>query len=132
MTKHELINAAIAARGRSYSPYSRFAVGAALVCEDGTVFIGANVENASYPLCMCAERNAIYNALMNGRNSDEFAGLAIVAETEGPCSPCGACRQVLSELFPKEAPIYLANLDGDTKDTTVSELLPFAFDGGDL
>jgi len=132
MTKHELINAAIAARGRSYSPYSRFAVGAALVCEDGTVFIGANVENASYPLCMCAERNAIYNALMNGRNSDEFAALAIVADTEDPCSPCGACRQVLSELFPKEAPIYLANLDGDTKETTVSELLPFAFDGGDL
>ena len=132
MTKHELINAAIAARGRSYSPYSRFAVGAALVCEDGTVFIGANVENASYPLCMCAERNAIYNALMNGHNSDEFAALAIVAETEGPCSPCGACRQVLSELFPKEAPIYLANLDGDIKETTVSELLPFAFDGGDL
>ena len=132
MTKHELINAAIAARGRSYSPYSRFAVGAALVCEDGTVFIGANVENASYPLCMCAERNAIYNALMNGRNSDEFVALAIVAETEDPCSPCGACRQVLSELFPKEAPIYLANLDGDIKETTISELLPFAFDGGDL
>ncbi len=132
MTKNELIQTAIEARDRSYSPYSRFAVGAALLCEDGTVYLGANVENASYPLCMCAERNALYNALMNGRSTDEFVGLAIVADTEGPCSPCGACRQVLSELFPADAPIYLANLKGDEKTTTVSELLPFAFDGGDL
>lgn len=132
MTKNELLQAAKEARNRSYSPYSRFAVGAALVCEDGTVYLGANVENASYPLCMCAERNAVYNALMNGRTSDEFEALAIVADTEEPCSPCGACRQVLSELFPKDAPIYLGNLRGDEKITTVAELLPFAFDGGDL
>lgn len=132
MTKNELLQAAKEARNRSYSPYSRFAVGAALVCEDGTVYLGANVENASYPLCMCAERNAVYNALMNGRTSDEFEALAIVADTEEPCSPCGACRQVLSELFPKDAPIYLGNLRGDEKITTVTELLPFAFDGGDL
>lgn len=132
ISPQELVALAIEARARSYSPYSKFAVGAALVCHDGSVYIGANVENASYPLCMCAERNALYGALMDGKRADDMAALAVVADTEGPCSPCGACRQVISELFPKDAPIYLANLKGDLVQTTVEELLPFAFDGDDL
>ena len=132
MNRQELIDIAMEARERSYSPYSHFAVGAALLCSDGAVYIGANVENASYPLCMCAERNALYNAMMDGKTSEDFLALAIIADTEDACSPCGACRQVLSELFPRTAPIYLSNLSGDVKETTIEELLPFAFDGGDL
>ena len=132
MTKEELVQIAIDARARSYSPYSHFAVGAALLCNDGSIYIGANVENAAYPLCMCAERNALYSAMMDGKGREDFVALAVVADTEGPTSPCGACRQVLSELFPAEAPIYMVNLHGAIQETSISELLPYAFDGGDL
>ena len=127
MKPNELIEKAKEARKLSYSPYSHFAVGAALLCKDGRVFIGTNVENSSYPLCMCAERNALYNAMMNGVKKDDMVALALIADTDEPCSPCGACRQVISEIFPKEAPIYMANLKGDVQETTISELLPFAF-----
>ena len=132
MNAKELVNKAIDARKLSYSPYSKFAVGAALLCKDGKVFNGANVENSSYPLCMCAERNALYNAMMNGYKKNDFVALAIVADTDDACSPCGACRQVISELFPEEGKIYLANLKGALKETTIKELLPFAFSGDDL
>ena len=130
--KTELINKAILARGLSYSPYSKFAVGAALLCKDGKVFIGSNVENSSYPLCMCAERNALYNALMNGYKKEDFKALAVVADTDEPTSPCGACRQVISELFPKDGVIVLANLQGAYLETNIEALLPFAFSGDDL
>ena len=131
--KHEkLISEAKNARKLSYSPYSRFKVGASLLTKDGKVFVGANIENASYPLCMCAERNALYNAMMNGYKKDDFEALAVCAESDEPCSPCGACRQVISELFPKNAPIYMCNTKGDVKETTIEELLPFAFSDEDL
>ena len=127
MKPNELIKKAEEARKLSYSPYSHFAVGAALLCKDGRVFVGSNIENSSYPLCMCAERNALYNAKMNGVKKEEMVALALIADTDEPCSPCGACRQVISELFPKDAPIYMANLKGDVKETTIEELLPYAF-----
>lgn len=132
MDKIELIERAKQARELSYSPYSNFKVGAALLCKDGNVFIGTNVENSSYPLCMCAERNALYNAYMHGYKKEDFLALALCADTEEPCSPCGACRQVMSEIFPSNAPVYMSNLKGDIKETTVSELLPFAFSEKDL
>ena len=132
MNSNQLVEKAIDARKLSYSPYSNFAVGAALLCKDGKVFQGANVENSSYPLCMCAERNAIYNAMMNGYKKSDFVALAIVADTDEPCSPCGACRQVISELFPRDGKIYLSNLKGAFKETSIDELLPFAFSGEDL
>ena len=132
MKPNELIEKAKEARKLSYSPYSHFAVGAALLCKDGRVFIGTNVENSSYPLCMCAERNALYNAMMNGVKKEDMVALALTADTDEPCSPCGACRQVISEIFPKDAPIYMANLKGDVKETTIEELLPFAFSSDDL
>ena len=132
MDKNQLIVKAKEARALSYSPYSHFAVGAAILTKDGKVFLGANIENSSYPLCMCAERNAIYNAMLNGYKKDDFVALALSADTDEPCSPCGACRQVISELFPKRAPIYMSNLKGDEKETTIEELLPFAFSGDDL
>ena len=128
----ELVNQAIKARGLSYSPYSKFAVGAALLCKDGHVFLGANVENSSYPLCMCAERNALYHAMMNGYKKDDFKALAIVGDTDEPTSPCGACRQVISELFPKNGVIILANLKGAYLETNIEALLPLAFSGEDL
>ncbi|MCQ2087246.1 MAG: cytidine deaminase [Bacilli bacterium] len=132
MNKLDLIEMAKKARKLSYSPYSEFKVGAAVLCKDGEVYVGSNVENASYGLCMCAERNALYNALMHGKKKEDFVMFAVVADTEGPCSPCGACRQVLQELYPSEAPIYCANLSGDIKETNVEELLPFSFRKDDL
>ena len=132
LSPEELLDKAKQARALSYSPYSHFAVGAALECADGSVFCGANIENASFPLGMCAERNAIYHALMRGKKKEDFVSLAIVADTDEPCSPCGACRQVLWELFPLDAPIYLGNLKNEVKHVTAKELLPFAFNGEDL
>lgn len=132
MKKEELVKKAVDARELSYSPYSRFKVGAALLTKDGQVFVGANIENSSYPLCMCAERNALYNAMMHGYKKDDFEALALAADTEKPCSPCGACRQVISELFPSDKPIYMANIKGDIQETNVPELLPFAFSEDDL
>ena len=107
-------------------------MGAAVLTKDGKVFVGANIENSSYPLCMCAERNALYHAMLNGYKKDDLAALALIAETDEPCSPCGACRQVISELLPFDAPIYMANMKGEVKETSIKELLPFAFSGDDL
>ena len=132
MKKEELVAKAIEARRLSYSPYSNFKVGAVVLTKDGQLFEGANVENSSYPLCICAERNALYNAMMHGYKKNDFVALALCADTDGPCSPCGACRQVISELFPKNAPIYMANLKGDIQETNIDELLPFAFSEDDL
>ena len=132
MTKEELIALAKEARELSYSPYSHFAVGAAILCKDGSVFKGANIENSAYSLCMCAERNAIYNAYMNGKKREDIVALALCAATDEPCSPCGACRQVISELLPEDAPIYMTNVKGDVEETTIAKLLPYAFSPKDL
>ena len=129
---NDLLSKAKDARALSYSRYSHFAVGAAVLMKDGQVFLGANIENSSYPLCMCGERNAIYNAMMHGYKKEDFVALAICADTDQPVSPCGACRQVIHELFPLHAPILLTNLKGDVKETCAEELLPFAFTGDDL
>ena len=118
-----LINRAIVARETSYSPYSHFGVGAALLCDDDTVYEGCNIENASYGLTNCAERTAIFKAVSEGHK--RFKALAVVADTEGPCAPCGACRQVISEF---EIPrIIMANLKGDYTVVELDELLPFRF-----
>ena len=132
MTKEELVCKAIEARDLAYSPYSKFAVGAAILTSDGEVYLGTNIENASYGLAMCAERNALYNAYCHGVAQEDIEALAIVADTKLPVSPCGACRQVISELFPSDKPIFLANLKGDIKETSVEELLPYSFDSEDL
>ena len=132
MTPDELLQEAVEAMEYSYSPYSHFAVGAALLTKDGRVYNGANVENSSYGLSMCAERNAIYHALMEGCTGDDFLALAIVGDTEEPISPCGACRQAIAEFFPQDAEVYLGNRSGDRITMTVGELLPYAFEGGDM
>ena len=119
----KLINRAIVARDKTYSPYSHFGVGAALLCEDGIIYEGCNIENASYGLTNCAERTAIFKAVSEGQT--KFKALAVVADTEGPCAPCGACRQVISEF---EIPrIIMANLRGDYTVVELEGLLPFRF-----
>jgi cytidine deaminase len=126
----DLIQAATKAREKSYSPYSKFAVGAAVLTSTGEIFEGCNIENASYGLSMCAERNAIFNAVAAGHQ--DLVAIAVIGQTDGPISPCGACRQVISEFLPQQAPVYLTNLVGNTVTTTVADILPGAFLKGEL
>ena len=124
----KLIQAAIEMRKQSYSPYSNFAVGAAVLSNDGYIYGGCNIENASYGLTNCAERTAIFNAVSDGKRN--ISAIAIVADTDRPCSPCGACRQVIGEF--KIPCIIMANLKGEYKMVTLEELLPFSFSNTDL
>jgi cytidine deaminase len=107
----------------SYSPYSHFPVGAALLCTDGTVVAGTNVENRSFGLANCAERSALFAAVSAGKRS--FAAIAVACPSSSvPVSPCGACRQALSELCPPEMPVYFAGKGDEFVQTTIGELLP--------
>ena len=124
----KLMDCAIKARENAYSPYSHFAVGAALLCEDGNLYKGCNIENASYGLTNCAERTAIFKAVSEGHI--KFKALAVVADTERPCAPCGACRQVMAEF--KIPLIIMGNLMGNIKIVTIEELLPFSFSECDV
>ena len=124
----KLIQAAIEMRKQSYSPYSNFAVGAAVLSNDGYIYGGCNIENVSYGLTNCAERTAIFNAVSDGKRN--ISAIAIVADTDKPCSPCGACRQVIGEF--KIPCIIMANLKGEYKTVTLEELLPFSFSNTDL
>ena len=128
MTDEELIAVAKKYREFSYSPYSKFKVGAAVLTKKGNVYGGCNIENSSYPVTNCAERTAIFKAVSEGEK--EFEAIALIADTEGPCSPCGACRQVMGEF--KIDKIIMANLKGDKKIVTFEEVLPFAFSEKDL
>jgi cytidine deaminase len=124
-----LVAAARHARTHAYAPYSGFAVGAALLARDGTIWAGANVENSSYGLTICAERSAVVSAVAAGRR--HFKALALVAGRGEPASPCGACRQVLHEFAPA-LPIRMVSADGHVRDVTLAELLPFGFAHEDL
>lgn len=128
----ELINKAREGQKKSYSPYSNFKVGAALLMDDGNVVLGANIENASYPLSCCAERVAIFSSRMMGYKKENIKALAIVADSLNYASPCGACRQVISELIPENAKIICANKDNEYVIYTIKELLPHAFETKDL
>ena len=130
MDKNLLLEESKIARENAYVPYSKFKVGAALLGKNGTVYRGCNIENAGYSLTNCAERTAIFKAISEGVM--EFEAIAIVADTDRPCQPCGACRQVISEFCDPDMPVYLTNLKGDVQETTVGELLPGAFGKGDL
>ena len=123
MMKQELLNAALSARERAYAPYSKFLVGAAVLAKSGKIYTGCNIENASYGLTVCAERNALFSAV--GAGEREFTALCVVGDTEAPISPCGACRQVMAEF--KVPRVILANLKGDVKEYTLEELLPYGF-----
>ena len=123
MNDSDLIARAAEFRRHAYAPYSGFAVGAALLARSGRVYGGVNVENASYPVGICAERTAIAAAITAGER--EFEALAVIADSPEPCAPCGMCRQMLME-FPI-ARIILANTAGDMRVLTPAELLPYAF-----
>jgi cytidine deaminase len=129
VTDAELIALAIDARSRAFAPYSGFKVGAALVAADGTLVTGCNVESASYGLTICAERVALVKAVSDGRT--EFKRVVVVAETDKPTPPCGACRQLLWEFAP-DAEVILANLTGTVVRYTMRQLLPDAFDAKQL
>lgn len=130
MEMNRLIEEAKSARELAYVPYSRFQVGAALLAEDGTVYRGCNIENAAYSMCNCAERTALFKAVSEGERN--FKALAVVADTQGPVAPCGACRQVISELCKPDMEVILTNLKGDIRKLTVRDLLPEAFAPSDL
>lgn len=125
MTREELKAAAIAMLDRAYVPYSRFPVGAALECADGSVYTGCNVENAVYPAGICAERNAIFHAVAEGHT--DFARIAIAGRSEDYCYPCGICRQVMREFAP-EMEVICLNKDGEELALPLRELLPHGFD----
>lgn len=123
--KNELIEAAKHAREKSYAPYSKFCVGAAVRTKDGKVFTGCNIESASYGLTVCAERVAIWKAVSEGVT--EFTEIAVVADTEELTPPCGVCRQIIWE-FCGDIPVIFANLQDKDEIVQMSELLPRAFD----
>lgn len=129
-TRDKLIAAACAAQPRAYAPYSNFRVGAALLSADGRVFTGVNIENASYGLTVCAERNAV-GALVDAEGR-EMVALAVC--TDNGVTPCGACRQVLAEFAPAEGdvPVWLVDSAGDVRQTTLWTLLPDSFGEQDL
>lgn len=128
--KQRLIEAALAARGNAYVPYSRYRVGAALLTHSGDIVTGANVENASYGLTLCAERTAIVKAVSEGHR--KFIAMAVAVDSELHAAPCGACRQVMEEFFDKDTAIYLVNARGDSVETDISTLLPGAFSRANL
>ena len=119
-----LVDAAVRARARAYAPYSRFKVGAALLCADGTVVTGCNVENASYGLCICAERTAVAAAVAAGHT--RFRAIAVATGSAPPSPPCGMCRQVLVEFAP-DMPIVLVGKGGARARTTLKRLFPGTF-----
>ena len=124
MTDRVLVDMAFAMLERSYVPYSHFHVGAALLCEDGTVYTGCNVENAAYGSTICAERTALVKAVSEGRK--RFAAIAIAGRSEDYCWPCGACRQMLYEFAP-DLRVLAARGDGKFMAVPLSELLPYGF-----
>ncbi len=124
MTNEELITKALEAQKNSYSPYSKYKVGSALLCSDDSVYTGTNIENASYPCGLCAERVAMSKAISEGKKS--FKAIAICGSSKSLCTPCGMCRQFLYEFAP-DLTVLCADSDKNYKETTLKALLPAGF-----
>ena len=131
MNQKELTEKAFEAMKNAYAPYSKYHVGAAVLTSDGKVFLGANIENASFGATNCAERSAVFAAYSNGYKKEQIEAVAIVSDGERICAPCGICRQVLCELIRNDTPIYLSNGKESTV-TNMKELLPFQFTEEDV
>ena len=127
----DILDRAFKAMENAYAPYSNYHVGACVLTKDNKYFIGANIENASYGLTNCAERNAIFQAYSNGYRKKDIEAIAIVSNGKTLATPCGACRQVLVELLEKNTPIVLSNKNIE-KITNIQELLPMSFSEEDL
>ena len=129
MTPEKLMDMAKIAMGRAYAPYSGYKVGAALLCADGTVYTGCNIENAAYSPTVCAERTAFFKAVSDGHRN--FTAIAICGGKDGVITgqfpPCGVCRQVMQEFCSGDFPIYLADAQGTIETLTLSQLLPHGF-----
>lgn len=123
---HELFEAARSAMEKSHSPYSKFPVGAAIRADDGNVYLGANIENLSFPQGWCAEPTAIGAMIMGGGR--QIRELAVIAEKLPLCTPCGGCRQKISEFASADTRVYLCDDQGIQKTVTMAELLPYAFE----
>lgn len=119
-----LVAQALEVRNNAYAPYSNFKVGAALLGESGRVYLGCNVENSSYGLCVCAERTAVARAIADGERS--FKGIVVATQSEPPSPPCGMCRQTLSE-FARHLPVVMVNDKGARVDASLDELFPMSF-----
>lgn len=131
MKYQELLNEAFEAMEVAYAPYSKYKVGACVLCKDGRTFRGVNVENASYGATNCGERTAIFATYAYGYRKDDIEAIAIVSNGKRIAAPCGICRQVLSELINQDTPIVLSN-GKDTMITNINELLPMQFSDEDL
>ncbi len=129
MTASKLIELAVAAMEKAYAPYSGYTVGAALLCDDGTVYTGCNIENAAFGPTVCAERTAIFKAVSEGKRS--FTALAVCGGKDGVITslfpPCGVCRQVMREFCKDSFTVYLAGPDGTYETRTLAQLLPDSF-----
>ena len=129
MTPEKLCELAIDAMGRAYAPYSGYKVGAALLCKDGTVYLGCNIENASYTPTNCAERTAFFKAVSDGHRS--FSAIAVCGGRDGIITgafpPCGVCRQVMREFCDDDFSVYLVSADGQYEKLTLTQLLPHSF-----
>lgn len=125
MDLSELIQKAQEAKEKAYVPYSGFHVGAALLCKDGTIFTGCNIENSAYGPTNCAERTAIFKAVSEGYR--EFQVIAIISDSKELTSPCGVCRQVMAEFCEPDFKVIMLSCDGKYKVVTLEELLPYAF-----
>ncbi|MBQ6479266.1 MAG: cytidine deaminase [Erysipelotrichaceae bacterium] len=131
MTHEELVKEAFIAMNNAYAPYSHYHVGACVLCKDGKTFYGANIENASYGATNCGERSAVFGAYSYGYRKDDIEAIAIVSDGKRIGTPCGICRQVLSELLNQDTPIILSN-GKETVEKTIAELLPMQFGTDDL
>ncbi len=128
----KLVNKAIHGRDFAHAPYSNFKVGAAVLLKDGNIIFGCNVENASYPNGSCAETTTLNKMISEGYKKEDAVAFAIVGQAKRPISPCGLCRQVMSELLPQDTPVVLSTLAKEYVFTTVEKLLPYSFNDGDL
>jgi len=125
MDYQKLLEMAKEAREKAYVPYSHFKVGACVITDNGNTYKGCNIENSSYGLTNCAERTALFNAYSNGDR--KIKAIAVVADTDGPVSPCGSCRQVMYELGGEDLTVILGNMKGDYVVKKAKDLLPYAF-----
>ncbi|HSP87448.1 MAG TPA: cytidine deaminase [Ignavibacteriaceae bacterium] len=130
MDHNQLAEKAIEAKSKALPPYSNFHVGAALLTDDGKIYLGANIENSSYSLTVCAERVAVFKAISEGER--KFKTIAIASDDAGFCSPCGACRQVLNDLCGSEIDVILVNQKKELKILKLADLLPLPFGDSNL
>lgn len=122
----ELLEAAKAVRERAYCPYSDFQVGSAILTDDGSIFIGCNIENRTFGLTVCAERVAVLSAVAQGHR--KLAAVVAMTDTEPPSPPCGQCLEVLTEFGHPDLPVLLANVQGDSKEYRLRDFLPHPFE----